>query len=326
MRARLVWGGLALLGGALLSVQSRMNGELAVVFGHSLDAAVWSFATGLLALSIALALSPAMRGGLRSLRTGLRERRIRWFQCIGGVVGGLFVYIQAYAVPLAGVALYTIAVVGGQTASGIIVDRYGVGPAGRVPVTPARVLAAVLAVIGVGTAVGGRVAGASAAVVVPVVLAVLAGAGMAAQQGINGRVGVVSGNPFTTTWLNFAFGMLILVVLMAPAAAVGQFGSPDSVAAPWWAWWGGLLGIVVVAVSAVAVRVLGVLLLLLLMLIGQLSTAVLLDALNPETSGHVTPLVLIGLLVTLGAAILAGAAANRAARSAPPAAWQDGRP
>ena len=66
------------------------------------------------------------------------------------------------------------------------------------------------------------------------------------------------------------------------------------------------------------------------MLVGQLSTAVLLDALNPETSGHVTPLVLIGLLVTLGAAILAGDARaghrGRAARSAPPAAWQDGRP
>jgi bacterial/archaeal transporter family-2 protein len=312
--SRLLWAVLAFVGGALLSVQSRMNGELATVLGHGLDAALWSFLTGTLALSVALAVSRSMRSGLRSLRGALAHGRIHWYQCVGGCMGGLFVLCQSYAVPLAGVALWTVAVVGGQTVSGMGVDRFGIGPAGRLPVNLGRAVAAVLAVVGVLVAVGGRVSHTDATVVLPVVLSVLAGISLAVQSGINGRVGVASGNAFTTAWLNFTLGSAILLALALPGAFVGAFGAPRSVDAPWWAWWGGLLGIVVVAAGVVGVRYLGVLLQLLLMLVGQLSAAAVLDLLNPETRESVTPLVLLGLLITLVAAALAGASATRGRR------------
>jgi hypothetical protein len=45
-------------------------------------------------------------------------------------------------------------------------------------------------------------------------------------------------------------------------------------------------------------------------------TAVGLDALDPQTRDHITPLVLVGLLVTMGAAALAGVATARASRRA----------
>ena len=47
-------------------------------------------------------------------------------------------------------------------------------------------------------------------------------------------------------------------------------------------------------------RPLGVLLVMLLMLAGQLVAAVGLDALDPQTRDHITPLVLVGLLITMG--------------------------
>jgi transporter family-2 protein len=313
--SRLLWAALAFVGGALLSVQSRMNGELATVFGHGLDAALWSFGSGTLALTIALLVFRPMRSGLGSLRGALAGRRLRWYQCVGGAMGGLFVLCQSYAVPLAGVALWTVAVVGGQTASGMGVDRFGIGPAGRLPVTAGRGVAAVLAVAGVLVAVGGRVSTTDATVVLPVVLSVLAGVSLAVQSGINGRVGVASGNAFTTAWLNFTLGLTVLVLLIVPEVLLGQFGLPHSLDAPWWAWWGGLLGIAVVAAGVVGVRYLGVLLQLLLMLVGQLSAAALLDLVNPATRSTVTPVVLFGLLVTLGAAALAGISATRARRA-----------
>ncbi len=311
---RLLWAALTLLAGALLSGQSRMNGELATVFGRGLDAALWSFLSGLAVLTVIVAVSPPVRAGFTQLREALRHKRIRRWQCLGGMVGGLYVFCQAYAVPVAGVALFTIAVVGGQTANAVLVDRLGIGPAGRVPVTAARVGAAVLATAGVVIAVGGRVSGTSGAVVVPVVLALVVGALMTVQQGTNGRVNVATGNPVTTTWLNFAVGTALLVVLALSALATGAFARPAHLDAPVWAWFGGVLGIAVVSISAVAVRHLGVLQVMILMLVGQLGAAVGLDALNPATRGQISPVVLLGLLVTLVAAALAGLAAGRAGR------------
>jgi transporter family-2 protein len=194
------------------------------------------------------------------------------------------------------------------------VDRFGIGPAGRLPVAAGRAVASVLAVVGVLVAVEGRVSTTDAAVVLPVVLSVLAGISLAVQAGINGRVGVASGNAFTTAWLNFTLGTVILLVLAVPEGLLGQFGMPRSVAAPWWAWWGGLLGIVVIAAGAVGVRYLGVLLQLLLMLVGQLSVAALLDLLNPSTRSSVTPVVLLGLVLTFVAAALASVATVRGRR------------
>ena len=311
MTSRLLWAVLAFVAGAFLSIQSRMNGELATVFGQGLDAALWSFLSGTVVLSVALLVSARMRSGLRQLRVSLSDGEIRWYQCVGGFMGGLFVLCQSYAVPLAGVALWTVAVVGGQTASGMGVDRFGIGPAGRLPVAAGRAVASVLAVVGVLVAVEGRVSTTDAAVVLPVVLSVLAGISLAVQAGINGRVGVASGNAFTTAWLNFTLGTVILLVLAVPEGLIGQFGMPRSVAAPWWAWWGGLLGIVVIAAGAVGVRYLGVLLQLLLMLVGQLSVAALLDLLNPSTRSSVTPVVLLGLVLTFVAAALASVATVR---------------
>ena len=314
MTSRLLWAVLAFVAGAFLSIQSRMNGELATVFGHGIDAALWSFVTGTIVLSLALLVSRPMRSGLRQLRVSLSDGRIRWYQCVGGFMGGLFVLCQSYAVPLAGVALWTVAVVGGQTASGMGVYRFGIGPAGRLPVAAGRAVASVLAVAGVLIAVEGRVSATDAAVVLPVVLSVLAGISLAVQAGINGRVGVASGNAFTTAWLNFTLGTVILLVLAVPEGLLGQFGVPRSMAAPWWAWWGGLLGIVVIAAGAVGVRYLGVLLQLLLMLVGQLSVAALLDLLNPSTRSSVTPVVLLGLVLTFVAAALASVATMRGPR------------
>ena len=48
----------AFAGGAVMSVQSRVNGELSTGFKAPLDAALWSFGSGALLLTLLLLLTP----------------------------------------------------------------------------------------------------------------------------------------------------------------------------------------------------------------------------------------------------------------------------
>lgn len=300
----------ALVGGGLLSVQSRLNGELSVRFRAPMDAALWSFGSGWVLLTLVLVAVPGVRRALIGLPDALRGNRIRWWECLGGVAGGAFVAVQTYAVPLAGVAVFTIAVVGGQTGNALVVDRLGLGPGGKVPVTRGRVLAALVAVAGVGVAVSGRGGGGASGIVVPALLALGVGAVTTVQQATNGRLNMVSGT-MVTTWLNFSTGTCFLLALLVGRLVTGTISSPTSLEAPWWAWWGGLCGIGFVAMAAVVVRYLGILVFTLAALTGQLAAAVALDLLSAHTRAQIGGQVVLGVLVTFVAALTAGYLANR---------------
>ncbi len=307
-------GLLALFSGTLTAVQSRANGTLAQVFGDPLDAALWSFGSGWVLLTLGL-LTPQARGGLRRAYQAYRASDLRWWMFFGGLIGGTFVAIQSYAVPIAGIALFLIGIVAGQTVSALIVDKVGLGPGGPQPVTLARVAAAGVALVGVLVAVGGRVGAGGTGLVVPVVLAVSIGVGLAIQAATNGRVNRASGNVMATTWVNFTWGSVLLVGLAAGRRLFGTIAPPQSWAAPWWAFLGGIFGIIFVSVGSVVVHHLGVLLVMLLTLTGQLAGALVLDLINPATRAQVGLPVFLGVAITLTAALSAGFAANRAAQA-----------
>jgi transporter family-2 protein len=300
----------AAAGGALIGVQSRINGELSHRLGQSMEAALWSFGSGL-ALLTALLLVPALRRGMARVPAAVRSGELCWWECIGGLSGACLVAVQTYAVPLVGVALFTVAVVGGQTLSGLGVDRLGLGPAGRTDVTRARMLAALLAIVGVAVAVFGE-HGTSTVALLPAVLAFLVGVSSAAQQAVNGKVNGVSRQPLSTTWLNFATGTVLLLVLTGIVAlARSDGGGSGAGTPPWWSWLGGLCGIGFIALAAWAVRHTGVLLFGLVTLSGQLLTALALDLASPRTRGQIGTQVVLGLAITLAAAAMASVAAGR---------------
>jgi transporter family-2 protein len=302
----------AVVAGVLLSLQSRMNGEISAVLGQPLEAALWSFGTGLLLLTALLAV-PAVREGVGRIRAAVRGGRLTWWQCVGGLAGGLFVAVQTHAVPAVGVALFSVASVAGQTASGLLVDRLGIGPGPRTPVHASRVVAAVLAVGGVAVAVSGQLDGAAFALA-PVVAALLVGALVAVQQGINARVNLASLNVLSTTWLNFSIGTGLLAGLAAVQWAAGDFRPVPLHGIPWWAWWGGPCGVAFISFAVWAVRHVGVLIFGLSLVTGQLSSALVLDLLHPQAREQVGPLVVAGVAVTFAAAALAGWAARPARR------------
>jgi transporter family-2 protein len=272
---------LALLCGALVAIQSRINGELGSRLGDGFTAASISFGSGLVILTVALAIAPAGRRGLARVREALRDRRLRWWYVCGGAAGSFLVLSQGLAAAALGVALFTVAVVAGQTISGLVLDRVGIGPGGRRPLTAARLVGALLALVAVTWAVSAQFGG--SAPVWLMLLPFIAGLGTGWQQAVNGQVRVVAESALTATFINFAVGTTVLVVLMLVRWGVG--GMPHRLPTEPWLYIGGALGCVFIGVTALLVRITGVLLLGLATVAGQLVAALLLDLLLP-TAGH----------------------------------------
>jgi len=298
----------ALACGVILAVQSRVNGELGLHVG-AMPAAWISFGSGLLLLALLWA-SARFRAAFGRVRRAVRERRLLPWQLCGGVAGGLLVATQTYAVPLVGVATFLIAIVGGQMVSALVVDRLGLGPAPPERITAARVAASLLAVVGVLTAVGPELT--SGLAWLPILLAFLVGMSTAVQQATNALITATGGDSAVTAFINFAMGMAVLVLIGAWTVLPG--GVPDLSTAPWWAWVGGPMGGVFIILAAWAVVHSGVLLFGLVTVTSQLGTGVVLDLIEPSTRDQVGAQMLLGVALTVVAALGAAMARARARR------------
>ncbi|WP_424189667.1 DMT family transporter [Actinokineospora sp. G85] len=288
----------AVLGGVALAVQSRLNGELGRQLGDGVAAALISFGGGLVVLLAATSATRTGRASAARFRDAVRHRRLRAWQCVGGVLGAFYVLSQGLAAAALGVALFTVAGVAGQVVSGLLVDRAGFGPGDPRPVTTPRAVGALLTVVAVGVAVADRLDAPGHLWLI--LLPLLAGAGLGVQQGLNGHVGKHSGGVLFATTLNFGVGMVALVV--AEAVVVAVRGLPGPLPSDWHLYVGGLLGIVAISSTVYAVRTIGVLMLGLSAVAGQLIGAVLLDL----TSGRLATGTVLGVALTLVAAAVAG--------------------
>ncbi|RKR88517.1 transporter family-2 protein [Micromonospora pisi] len=294
--------GLAVVSGSAVAVQSRINGELGVRLHDGIAAAVISFGIGLVAL-VALAFgSSTGRRHLGVFRSALRDGSLRPWQCFGGACGAFMVANQGLTVGRLGVAIFTVAVVAGQSASSLVVDRAGIGPGGRQRVTATRLAGAALTVPAVFLAVGdgpNDPAGLALAL-----LPLLAGLGLAWQQAVNGRVRAASGSVLTATLVNFAVGLAALLVAFAVSLAVRGWPTGALPTEPW-LYLGGPIGILFIAIAAALVRFTGVLLLGLATIAGQVVGAVVIDVAAPGGASGPGPFTLLGAALTLAAVLVA---------------------
>ncbi|MGY2743116.1 DMT family transporter [Arthrobacter sp. UYCu723] len=297
---------LAVAAGLLLPVQGRINGALGTALADGIAAAVVSFTTGLvLVVAISLAL-PKGRAGLARVLPAVRNREFPPYYVLAGCIGAFFVFTQSFTVGLLGVALFTVAAVTGQTLSGLLVDRMGIGPAGKRPITGIRVLGSILTIAAVAWAVSPRFSGAesgTAQLLVPVLLPVLAGFLMSFQQAMNGTATVHYGTPITATLVNFVSGTVLLWVAWLVKLAVAGAGNP--LPGEWWYYLSGPMGCVLIGVGALLVRSLGVLVTGLGMISGQLLGSLGLDLAFPAPGTVVALPTVLGTVLTLAAIILA---------------------
>ncbi|MGR0319082.1 DMT family transporter [Agromyces sp. ZXT2-3] len=298
-----LWVAIALtvVTGGFVALQSRVNGELARALDDFSVAAAISFGSGLVILLLITAAWPGGRRGVARLRDAVRARRIAWWMLLGGVAGAWFVATQGLSAGVLGVALFTVAIVAGQTIGGVVFDVVGLGPGGRRPLSPTRVAGAALALVAIGWAVSAQVAEA-----VPLLLMLLpfsAGVGASWQQAMNGRVRTASTSALAATLTNFLVGtMVLLVVMLVHAASVGW---PTAFPTEPWLYAGGAIGCVFIAAQAVLVRRVGVLVLALGLVAGQLATALALDLLVPTSARPVGFATVGGTVLALVAVALA---------------------
>lgn len=297
----------ALGAGVLTAIQSRINGQLAAQAGDSTVAAAVSFGSGLVILLVVLLVWRPGRAGFGGVRRALVARDLRWWMLLGGLAGAWFVSTQTLSAAAVGVAVFTVAIVAGQTVGGLGFDVLGVGPGGRRPVTATRLVGALLALAAIGWAMSVQVA--HAIDLWLVVLPFTAGLGVAWQQAVNGRVKAAAGSALTSTVVNFAVGTTALVVVLVVHAAF--VGLPSAMPTEPWLYLGGALGCVFIAAQAMVVRTIGVLVLALAGVAGQLAAALVLDLVLPTSSGAVEFATVGGAVLAFVAVVVASAPARR---------------
>ncbi|MDQ0732790.1 DMT family transporter [Arthrobacter sp. B1I2] len=302
---------LAVGSGLAIPVQGRINGALGARLNDGIAAAAVSFSTGLLVMIVISLVLPRGRAGLASILPAVRSRAFPRIYVVAGAIGALFVFAQSFTVGILGVALFTVATVTGQTVSGLLVDRLGIGPAGKKSVTGIRILGSVLTIAAVAWAVSPRFSGTGAggtdggpgSLVLPILLPVAAGFLMSFQQAMNGTATVHYGTPIAATLVNFVAGCTVLWAALAVKLAVA--GPANPLPSEWWYYLGGPMGCVFIGLGALLVRSLGVLVTGLGMIAGQLLGSLALDLALPAPGTVVAPATILGTLLTLAAIVLA---------------------
>ncbi len=295
---------LALAAGLAIPVQGRINGALGTVLEDGIAAALISFSTGLVVM-IAITLAvPSARAGALQIVPAVRERRFPPYYVAAGAIGAFFVFAQSLTIGLIGVALFTVAAVMGQSLSGLLVDRAGIGPGGKRAVTAMRVIGVVLTVLSVIWAVSPRfgAAGDVSSWLLPVLLPVAGGILLSFQQAMNGTASLHYGSPLAATLMNFIAGTAVLLTAWLIKLVLAGPGNP--LPSEWWYYLGGPMGCIFIALGALLVRSLGVLLTGLCMIGGQLVGSLLLDLVVPAPGTIVVFATVAGTLLTLGAIIL----------------------
>ena len=261
---------MALGAGVSGAVQPEVNAVLGERLGSALVASLVNFLVALAVTGVVVALRP----GTRRRLLALRGWAVPWWTFTAGLGGAVVVLAGAVTVDTIGVAIFSVAFFAGQIGFGLVVDRLGVGPGGKRPVTPARLEAVALAILAIVLAQLGRPVGELAPALV--LFAAAGGAAVALQSAFNGRIASVTGDPFAATAVNVTVGTVALAAVVLALTALDRLGPLDWPSEPW-LYSGGALGASIVLSLALATAALGVLRSTLTMLGAQLVAALLVD-------------------------------------------------
>lgn len=286
---------------------------MSLILGDGYVTAAFSFGAGFVILVIAMLLNRRGRQGLVKIRGEIKSGHLPPWALFGGAFGAFFVLSQGLITPVLGLALFTVGIVAGLVLGGLVIDRIGIGPGGRLDPSLTRVIGTVLAVGAVAISMVSDVVSPEGQTppLWLAVMPVLVGMGSALQSATNGLLRSAAHSALSATFINFAVGTAILLV--AAAISVSVQGWPTQWPTEFWYYLAGPAGIVFIALAAILVRTAGVLLLSMSNVAGQLIASVVFDAAAP-LAGGLTPWLVVGAAIAL-LAVLIAALPRRAERS-----------
>ena len=297
---------LAAISGMMIALQARANGELSFRIGNPIEAALVSFGSGLVVISIISAFSPAIKNGISNLRSAVKRKEIPIWTLFAGMLGGSFVAVQTQIVPIIGVAIYSVASIAGQTAASLLVDRIGMTGGGKKKITTRRVAAAAVTVIAVLISVLDRIE-ANNLSLMAVFFGLFAGSIVGVQRAMNGQINESTHQSFTTSLLNFIMGTTFLVIFLAIGMLINRAEMVSLPAGPWWMYTGGTIGVIYIAFTSTIVQHLGVLTFTLISVGGQLVGSLLIDLYSPTEGVHVSAYLVTGIVMTYLGVVVGGA-------------------
>ena len=244
--------------------------------GDSLEAAFVSFSTGLLFITLISLTQPKLRAAFKEIFRAVKEGQMRPWTLVAGALGASFVAMQTYVVPIAGVALFTVASLAGQTAISLWVDQLGLSGGAKSVITKRRVIAALITVFAVLVSTWDRLSMSNFSVLA-IGLALFAGTWVGFQRALNGKINSFSKRAFATAQLNFITGTSFLFSLLLLRSIFTDHSISNFTTAPWWMFLGGSIGVLYIALSSHVVQHLGVLEFTLFSVGGMLIGSLLID-------------------------------------------------
>lgn len=296
---------LAALSGLLIAMQARANGELSHRMGNSIEAALVSFGSGLLIISLISIFTPAIRNGMKNLKGAVSRKEIPVWTLFAGMLGGSFVAVQTQIVPIIGVAIYSVASIAGQTAASLIVDRIGLTGGGKKHITVRRVAAAGVTVLAVLVSVLDRIEAQNLSLFA-VIFGGFAGAIVGVQRALNGQINESSRQSFATSWLNFIMGTTFLFIFLSIGVLINRTEIVALPSGPWWIYTGGIIGVIYIAFTSTIVQHLGVLTFTLISVGGQLVGSLLIDLYSPTQGVQISTYLVTGIVMTYFGVIVGG--------------------
>ena len=85
---------LAAISGVMIALQARANGELSHLIGNGVEAALVSFGSGLIIISVIALFTPSIKKGARNLRGAVDRKELPRWTLFAGALGGSFVAVQ----------------------------------------------------------------------------------------------------------------------------------------------------------------------------------------------------------------------------------------
>jgi len=265
--------------------------------GDSLEAAIVSFTTGLLFVSLISLSRRQNRVAFGDIFKAVKAKQMKPWTLGAGALGASFVAMQTHVVPIAGVALFTVASLAGQTGISLWVDRLGLTGGAKAAITKRRIIAAVITVLAVLVSSWDRFAMSDFSILA-IGLAVFAGTWVGLQRALNGQINSYSKRSFATSQLNFITGTSFLLILLLIRAVFTDHSIMNFKAAPWWMFLGGSIGVIYIALSAHIVQHLGVLEFTLFSVGGMLIGSLLIDFVFPTKGTVISPYLIAGIALT----------------------------
>jgi transporter family-2 protein len=294
--------------GIIWAVQAKMNAQFSAELGEPLVSGAVNFIGGSVVLLIAVAFRPRkVAAGAVRLRQAIGAGAISPLTLLAGLVGVGIVLAQVYVVDLIGIAAFTVTLVAGSAVAAIVIDATGLGPDGKVRITPLRIVGAVVLVVAVALVAFGKggFAGLTAVALIGLAVAVLTGVLVALQTAMTGALVVASRSIIVSMLIAFVTGAVLFPLIRA---FLGPLNIPAEVS--WVFLIAGPLAVVFVATAAVLASRMSLLLLSAAIVIGQTIGAVAIDLLYPTPAGRPGWVAAVGVALAVAAVVIIAVASR----------------